>query len=63
MLSVGALLVNFSVCPATAPLIVEYSPANEHVDIVTTAPMASIVADPKEDVFVQGPGGAVQVVH
>ena len=62
--SVATLLVNFRVFPATAPVIVEYSPANEQVEIVDTAPAGSIAADPKDELFKQGPGGgAEQTVH
>jgi hypothetical protein len=49
---VATLLVNRKVCPFTAPLIVEYSPAKEQVEIVTVVPDALIVADPKLEVLV-----------
>lgn len=61
--SVATLLVNLSVWPFTAPLIVENSPANEQVDIVTTTFDAGIVADPNELANVQPGGGAGQLVH
>ena len=38
--------VNFRVCPETAPEIVEYSPAKEQVEMVTTAPAVLMVALP-----------------
>jgi len=50
--SVAILLVKLNVWPLTAPLIVEYSPANEHVEIVTIVPDGLIVAVPNEEVFV-----------
>jgi len=52
MKSVETLLVNVSVCPLTAELIVEYSPAKEQVEICTIDPPGSIVAEPKDDVNV-----------
>jgi hypothetical protein len=61
--SVPTLLVNLRVCPFTAPLIVEYSPAKEQVEIVTDAPTGLIVAEPNEDELVQGPGGAEQLLQ
>jgi hypothetical protein len=45
--------VKRSVCPETAPEIVEYSPAYEQVEIVTNEPAVLIVADPKDEVFAQ----------
>ena len=50
--SVAILLVKLNVWPLTAPLIVEYSPAKEHVEIVTKVPDGLIVAVPNEEVFV-----------
>src|SRR5688572_2780877 len=44
--------------PATAPLMVEYSPpAHWQVLIVATVLLAGIVAEPKDVIFVQEPGG------
>ena len=45
--SVATLLVNVSDWSAAAPAIVEYSPANEQVEIVTRAPVGLMVAAPK----------------
>lgn len=50
--SVAILLVKRRVCPLTAPLIVEYSPPNEQVEIVTAVPAVLIVAVPKAVVLV-----------
>lgn len=47
--SVATLLVNRSVCPFTAPFIVEYSPANEQVEMVTIELLAGMVAVPKAE--------------
>jgi hypothetical protein len=63
MKSEETLLAKRSVCPFTAPFIVEYSPAKEQVEIVTDAPVGLMVAEPNELVFKQGPGGAEQEVH
>ena len=61
--SVATLLVNLNVWPFTAPLMVEYSPANEQVEIVTSAPIGLIVAVPNEEVLVHGPPPPEQLVH
>ena len=58
----ATLLVKRSVCPFTAPVTVEYSPAKEQVEIVTTVPAGFIAAEPNEDVNVH-PGGGTQLVH
>ena len=50
--SVTTLLVNLRVIPETAPEMVEYSPAYEQVEMVTTAPAVLMVAEPYEVVFV-----------
>jgi len=60
--SVAILLVNLKVWPFTAPLMVEYSPAKEQVEIVTSAPTGLIVAVPNAVVFVHGPP-LEQLVH
>jgi len=52
--------VKLSVVPATAPNMVEYSPAKEQPDIVVSALLPGNVADPKEDAKVQPAGGAGQ---
>ena len=52
MKSVATLLVKRNVCPFTAPLMVEYSPAKEQVETVTVVPDGLMVADPKELVLV-----------
>lgn len=62
IMSVAMLLVNLRTWPATAPLIVEYSPANTQVSIETRAPKGSMVAVPYGVVFAgQEPGGGVGV--
>jgi hypothetical protein len=50
---VATLEVKRSVCPLAAPVIVEYSPAYEQLDIVTAAPFGSIAAEPYDEVLVQ----------
>jgi hypothetical protein len=52
MKSVAILLVKLRVWPATAPLIVENSPANEHPEIAAIAPAGLIVTVPKAVVLV-----------
>jgi hypothetical protein len=51
--SPATLLVKFRVCPDTAPLIVEYSPAKLQVEIVTVVPPVLIVAVPNALLNVQ----------
>ncbi len=51
MKSVATELVNFRVWPETAPLIVEYSPAKEHVEIVVRA-LPEMVAEPNDELNV-----------
>lgn len=50
--SVATLLVNRRVWPFTALLMVEYSPAKEQVEMVTSEPLVLMVALPKAVVFV-----------
>jgi hypothetical protein len=52
MKSVDTLDVNRRVVPATAPLIVEYSPAQDTEEMVTTVFSVGMVAEPKEDELV-----------
>ena len=59
--SVATLLANRSVWPARAPLIVEYSPANEQAEIVTILPVLLIAALPEALVSVHGVGVGVGV--
>ena len=55
--------VNCSVLPATAPLIVEYSPANEHVVIVAVILLVGTVAVANDELNVQPLAAIGQFKH
>ena len=55
--------LNVNVVPETAPEMVEYSPANEQVEIVVVVLLVGMVAEPKELANVQPLEGNGQFIH